>query len=174
MCQLKAPQIPQKRENAKVERGNKGSVQWIAVERGKKSISLPDTLASTGSLLIFTSRSNRWNIHLISNYGKTLLPSWLKHGLLFCSKYPQARPLTQTSKRGWPRGRICNERINLFSKLQTPQGGCCEQLSQFCLDRSPGPIKTGIFQEEMCKKRNCEGTSVFKWIKPFRSTMGFF
>lgn len=100
MCQLKAPQIPQKRENAKVERGKKGSVQWIAVEHGKKSISLPDTLASTGSLLIFTSRSNGWNIHLISNYGKTLLPSWLKHGLFFCSKYPQTRQLTQTGKRG--------------------------------------------------------------------------
>lgn len=80
----------------------------------KKSISLPDTLASTGSLLIFTSRSNGWNIHLISNYRKTLLPSWLKHGLFFCSKYPQTRQLTQTSKRGWPRGRICNERIHFF------------------------------------------------------------
>lgn len=42
-----------------------------------------------------------------------------------------------------------------FYKPQTPQGGCCVPLSEFCLDCSPGPLKTGTFREETCETLHC-------------------
>lgn len=55
MCQVKAPQIPQKRRNAKAEHDNKGSVQWIAVECGikKKKSQLISTINSIHSIYSF-------------------------------------------------------------------------------------------------------------------------
>lgn len=42
-----------------------------------------------------------------------------------------------------------------FYKPQTPLGGCCVPLSEFCLDCSPGPLKTGTFREETCETLHC-------------------
>lgn len=46
-----------------------------------------------------------------------------------------------------------------FYKPPTPQGGFRVPLSEFCLDCSPVPLKTGTFREETCETLHCSNES---------------